>query len=86
MAQWFRVAGRIEAQAGAVVPGPPVVEPLPDRSTDPADAGAPAEGRPASWRSLVGAAPGFPRPARVAGAEPRRGRALDGGTSVAQRA
>ncbi|MGI5232758.1 hypothetical protein [Actinoallomurus sp. CA-142502] len=57
VALWFRAAERIQVEAGPAIPGPPIVEPLPHRSTDPADAGELAEAWSAWWRSLVGAEP-----------------------------
>ncbi|WP_380839486.1 hypothetical protein [Sphaerisporangium dianthi] len=57
MALWFRAAERIEVETEGVVPGPPAVEPLPNRSTDPSDAVELAEGWLTWWRSLVNAGP-----------------------------
>jgi hypothetical protein len=57
VALWFRAAERIDVAPGGVVPGPADVEPLPDPSTDPADAAELAAGWLAWWHSLIGLPP-----------------------------
>jgi hypothetical protein len=57
VALWFRAAERIDVAPGGVVPGPADVEPLPDPSTDPADAAELAAGWLAWWHSLTGLPP-----------------------------
>jgi hypothetical protein len=54
---WFRAAERIDAPAGGVVPGPAEVDPLPERSTAPADDSELAAGWLAWWQALAGSLP-----------------------------
>jgi hypothetical protein len=54
---WFRAAERIDVPAGGVVPGPAEIDPLPDRSTSPADDTELAAGWLAWWQALAGALP-----------------------------
>lgn len=54
---WFRAAERIDVPAGGVVPGPAEIDPLPDRSAAPADAGELAAGWLAWWEALTGQVP-----------------------------
>jgi hypothetical protein len=48
-----RGAERIDVPAGGVVPGPAEIDPLPDRSAVPADAGELAAGWLAWWQALA---------------------------------
>jgi hypothetical protein len=53
VALWIRAAERIDVAAEGVVPGPPDVGPLPDPSTDPADAAGLTAGWLAWWHALI---------------------------------
>jgi hypothetical protein len=57
LALWFRAVERIDVQAGGVVPGPAEIDPLPGRSTVPADETELAAGWLAWWQALAGASP-----------------------------
>jgi hypothetical protein len=57
VALWFRAAERIDVPAGGVIPGPAEIDPVPDRSTAPADESELAAGRLVWRHALAGASP-----------------------------
>jgi hypothetical protein len=57
VALWLRAAERIDVPAGGIVPGPAVIDALPDRSAAPADETGLAAGWLAWWQGLTEALP-----------------------------